>query len=328
MPGRGIAPMRRRMEKRRIGSSDLEIAPLVLGGNVFGWTADEAASFRILDAFVDAGGTMIDTADVYSAWVEGHQGGESETVIGRWLKRDPGKRAKVQIATKAGFLEGLAPELVQRSCDASLARLGIDRIDLYYQHKDDPKVPLADSLGAFDTLKRAGKIGAIGLSQFSAERLDEAMNVAAAEGFERPCALQTWYNLVEREKLEGPLRDAALRHGLGILPFYGIANGFLTGKYRTAEDLAKSTRGDRVAQYLEGRGMRVLAALDDIAVETGAALATIALAWTIAQPGIAGALASATSLDQLGELTAAMQLKLSADQIARLDQASAELAHA
>jgi aryl-alcohol dehydrogenase-like predicted oxidoreductase len=320
--------MRRRMEKHRIGSSDLEIAPLVLGGNVFGWTADEAASFRILDAFVDAGGTMIDTADVYSAWVEGHQGGESETVIGRWLKRDPGKRAKIQIATKAGFLEGLAPDVVQRSCDASLARLGIDRIDLYYQHKDDPKTPLADSLGAFDILKRAGKIGAIGLSQFSAERLDEAMNVAAAEGFERPCALQTWYNLVEREKLEGPLRDAALRHGLGILPFYGIANGFLTGKYRTAEDLAKSTRGDRVAQYLEGRGMRVLAALDDIAVETGAALATIALAWTIAQPGIPGALASATSLDQLGELTAAMQLKLSADQIARLDQASAELAHA
>jgi aryl-alcohol dehydrogenase-like predicted oxidoreductase len=316
------------MEKRRIGSSDLEIAPLVLGGNVFGWTADEAASFRILDAFVDAGGTMIDTADVYSAWVDGHKGGESETVIGRWLKRDPGKRAKVQIATKAGFLEGLAPEVVRRSCDASLARLGIERIDLYYQHKDDPKVPLADSLGAFDALNRAGKIGAIGLSQFSAERLDEAMAVAAAEGFERPCALQTWYNLVEREKLEGPLRDAALRHRLGILPFYGIANGFLTGKYRTADDLSQSIRGDRVAQYLEGRGMRVLNALDDIAAETGAALATIALAWTIAQPGIVGALASATSIEQLRELTAAMQLKLSPDQIARLDEASAELADA
>ena len=316
------------VDKRRIGSSDLEIAPLVLGGNVFGWTADEATSFRILDAFVDAGGTMIDSADVYSAWVEGHEGGESETVIGRWLKLDPGKRDKVQIATKAGFLEGLAPEVVQRSCDASLARLGIERIDLYYQHKDDPEVPLADSLGAFDALKRAGKIGAVGLSQFSAERLDEAMNVAAAEGLERPCALQTWYNLVEREKLEGPLCDAALRHGLGILPFYGIANGFLTGKYRTAEDLAKSIRGDRVTQYLEGRGMRVLHVLDDLAAETGAALATIALAWTIAQPGIVGALASATSLDQLGELTAAMHLELGPDQTARLDEASAEMATA
>ena len=316
------------VEKRRIGRSELEIAPLVLGGNVFGWTADEATSFRILDAFVDAGGTMIDSADVYSAWVEGHEGGESETVIGRWLKLDPGKRDKVQIATKAGFLEGLAPEVVQRSCDASLARLGIERIDLYYQHKDDPEVPLADSLGAFDALKRAGKIGAVGLSQFSAERLDEAMNVAAAEGLERPCALQTWYNLVEREKLEGPLCDAALRHGLGILPFYGIANGFLTGKYRTAEDLAKSIRGDRVTQYLEGRGMRVLHVLDDLAAETGAALATIALAWTIAQPGIVGALASATSLDQLGELTAAMHLELGPDQTARLDEASAEMATA
>ena len=328
MLGCGIAPIRGAMDKRRIGSSDLEIAPLVLGGNVFGWTADKETSFRILDAFVDAGGTMIDTADVYSAWVEGHEGGESESVIGRWLKRHPGKGDKVQIATKAGFMQGLAPDVVRRSCDASLARLGIERIDLYYQHKDDPDVPLADSLGAFDALKRAGKIGALGLSQFSAERLDEAMDVAAAEGFERPCALQTWYNLVEREKLEGPLRDAALRHGLGILPFYGIANGFLTGKYRTADDVAKSIRGDRVAQYLEGRGMRVLNALDDIAAETGAALATIALAWAIAQPGIVGALASATSLDQLRELTAAMQLKLSPDQIARLDEASAEIATA
>lgn len=327
-PGAASRPCVRAMEKRRIGSSDLEIAPLVLGGNVFGWTADEATSFRILDAFVDAGGTMIDTADVYSAWVEGHQGGESESVIGRWLKRDPGKRAKVQIATKAGFTEGLAPDVVQRSCDVSLARLGIERIDLYYQHKDDPKMPLADSLGAFDALKRGGKIGAVGLSQFSAGRLDEAMTVAAAEGLERPCALQTWYNLVEREKLEGPLRDAALRHGLGILPFYGIANGFLTGKYRTAEDLAKSIRGDRVAQYLEGRGMRVLNVLDEIAGETGVSLATIALAWTIAQPGIVGALASATTVEQLGELTAAMQLKLSPDQIARLAEASAQAATA
>jgi aryl-alcohol dehydrogenase-like predicted oxidoreductase len=314
------------MEKRRIGSSDLEIAPLVLGGNVFGWTADEAVSFRILDAFVDAGGTMIDTADVYSAWVEGNQGGESEAVIGRWLARDPAKRAKVQIATKAGFLDGLAPDVIRRSCEASLRRLGVETIDLYYHHKDDPKTPLADSLGAMDALVKAGMVRAVGLSQYSAERLDEAMRTAEDNGLARPCALQTWYNLVDRDKLEGPLRDAALRHGLSILPFYGLANGFLTGKYRTAADLAKSIRGDRVAGYLEGNGMRVLHALDEVAAETGAPLATIALAWTIAQPGIAAGLASATSVEQLAELTAAMQLSLSAVQIARLDAASAEAA--
>ena len=314
------------MEKRRIGSSDLEIAPLVLGGNVFGWTADEAVSFRILDAFVDAGGTMIDTADVYSAWVEGHEGGESEAVIGRWLARDPAKRAKVQIATKAGFLDGLAPDVIHRSCEASLRRLGVETIGLYYHHKDDPKTPLADSLGAMDALVKAGMVRAVGLSQYSAERLDEAMRTAEDNGLARPCALQTWYNLVDRDKLEGPLRDAALRHGLSILPFYGLANGFLTGKYRTAADLAKSIRGDRVAGYLEGNGMRVLHALDEVAAETGAPLATIALAWTIAQPGIAAGLASATSVEQLAELTAAMQLSLSAGQIARLDAASAEAA--
>jgi aryl-alcohol dehydrogenase-like predicted oxidoreductase len=314
------------MEKRRIGSSDLQIAPLVLGGNVFGWTADEAVSFRILDAFVDAGGTMIDTADVYSAWVEGNQGGESEAVIGRWLARDPAKRAKVQIATKAGFLDGLAPDVIRRSCEASLRRLGVETIDLYYHHKDDPKTPLADSLGAMDALVKAGMVRAVGLSQYSAERLDEAMRTAEDNGLARPCALQTWYNLVDRDKLEGPLRDTALRHGLSILPFYGLANGFLTGKYRTAADLAKSIRGDRVAGYLEGNGMRVLHALDEVAAETGAPLATIALAWTIAQPGIAAGLASATSVEQLAELTAAMQLSLSAVQIARLDAASAEAA--
>jgi aryl-alcohol dehydrogenase-like predicted oxidoreductase len=316
------------MEKRRIGSSELEIAPLVLGGNVFGWTADESTSFRILDQFVDRGGTMIDTADVYSFWVDGHHGGESETVIGRWLKRDPAKRAKVQIATKAGFNDGLAPEVVIRACEASLARLGVDTIDLYYQHKDDPSVPLADSLGAFDALKRAGKIREVGLSQFSAERLDEATNVAASEGLERPCALQTWYNLVEREKLEGPLRDVALSHGLGILPFYGLANGFLTGKYRTSGDLAKSVRGDRVEQYLEGRGMKVLHAIDRIAAETGAAPGTVALAWILAQPGIVGALASATSVEQLSENMAALMLELNTDQIERLNEASAEPAPA
>jgi aryl-alcohol dehydrogenase-like predicted oxidoreductase len=310
------------VEMRPLGSSGIEVAPLALGGNVFGWTADEATSFAVLDAFVDAGGNMIDTADVYSAWVPGHQGGESETVIGRWLKRDPAKRERVVIATKVGFLAGLAPDTVGPACDASLERLGIETIDLYYHHKDDPDVPLADSLGAMDALVKAGKVRSIGLSQYSPERLDEAMRVAQSEGLVRPCALQTWYNLVERPKLEGALRDAALAHGMGIIPFYGLANGFLTGKYRSKEDLDKSPRGLRNVEYLEGKGMRVLDALDEVAAETGASLAAIALAWTNAQPGITATLASATSLEQLEQLIASMHLRLAPEQIARLNEAS------
>ena len=310
------------VERRPLGQSGIEVAPLALGGNVFGWTADEPTSFAILDAFVEAGGNMVDSADVYSAWVPGNQGGESETVIGNWLKRDPAKRDRVVIATKVGFFEGLAPEKIAAACDASLRRLGIETIDLYYHHKDDPNVPLADSLGAMDALVKAGKVRAIGLSQYSAERLDEAMRTAEANGFTAPCALQTWYNLVERPKLEGELRDSAIGHGLGIVPFYGLANGFLTGKYRSKDDLDKSPRGLRNIEYLEGRGAQVLGALDSVAAETGAPLATIALAWTIAQPGITSTLASATSVDQLKELTAAMHLELTPEQLARLDEAS------
>ena len=310
------------VENRPLGQSGIQVAPLALGGNVFGWTADEPTSFAILDAFVEAGGNMVDSADVYSAWVPGNQGGESETVIGNWLKRDPAKRERVVIATKVGFFEGLAPEKIGAACDASLQRLGIETIDLYYHHKDDPNVPLADSLGAMDALVKAGKIRAIGLSQYSAERLDEAMRTAKASGLTEPCALQTWYNLVERPKLEGDLRDTALAHGLGIIPFYGLANGFLTGKYRSKDDLDKSPRGLRNIEYLEGRGARVLEALDSVAAETGAALATIALAWTIAQPGITSTLASVTSLEQLKELTAAMHLRLTPEQLARLDEPS------
>lgn len=313
------------MEKRKIGRSDLEVAPLALGGNVFGWTADEKTSFAILDAFVDAGGKMIDTADVYSAWVPGHRGGESETVIGRWLKLDPSKRDKIVIATKVGFTAGLAPETIGPSCEASLERLGIETIDLYYHHKDDPKVPLAESLGAMNKLVKAGKVRAIGLSQYSPERLEETIQTAEQAGLTRPCALQTWYNMVERRKLEGPLLDVALRNGLGVIPFYGLANGFLTGKYRSKADLGKSTRGDRAEQYLEGKGMRVLGVLDQIHAETGAPLAAIALAWTNAQPGIAATLASATSVDQLNEQLAAMNFELTPDQIGRLDEASAEI---
>jgi len=310
------------VEKRPLGQSGIEVATLALGGNVFGWTADEATSFDILDTFVAEGGNMVDSADVYSAWVPGHQGGESETVIGNWLKRDPGKRNQVVIATKVGFFDGLAPEKIAAACDASLRRLKIETIDLYYHHKDDPNVPLAESLGAMDALVRAGKVRAIGLSQYSADRLDEAMRTAEANSLARPCALQTWYNMLERPKLEGELRDTALAHGMGIVPFYGLANGFLTGKYRSKDDLEKSVRGLRNVEYLEGRGVRVLEALDRVAAETGASLATIALAWTNAQPGVTSTLASATSVDQLRQSIAAMHLRLTPEQLALLDQAS------
>ena len=308
--------------KRPVGDSGLEVAPLALGGNVFDWTADEATSFAVLDAFVEAGGTMIDTADVYSAWVPDHVGGESEALIGRWLKQS-GKRDKVIIATKVGMMAGLSPDKIAAACEASLQRLGVDAIDLYYQHKDDESVPLADSLSAFDRLATSGKIRAVGLSNFSAERVDEAMGVANSNGLTRPSALQPWYNMVEREKFEGPLRDAALRHGLAVFPYYSLANGFLTGKYRSREDLGKSPRGLRNVAYLEGRGIQVLEALDEVAAKTNAALATVALAWLKAQPAIAAPIASATSRDQLDQLTAAMSLDLTAEQIERLDRASA-----
>lgn len=308
---------------RPLGDSGLAVAPLALGGNVFGWTADEETSFRILDAFVDAGGTMIDTADVYSAWVPGHMGGESENVIGEWLKRDPTKRERVVIATKVGFFEGLAPDKIHAACDASLKRLRIETIDLYYQHKDDEGVPLVDSLGAFDALRKAGKIRATGLSNFTAERVGEALRLCRAEGFERPAALQNWYNLVERRKYEGALQDVTVAEGLSQCPYYGLANGYLTGKYRSKADLEKSPRGLRNVEYIDSaRGKAVLAALDKISSETGAALATIALAWLKAQPGITAPIASATSLDQLNELVAVLRFDLTAEQIAALNAAS------
>jgi len=311
------------MKMRPIGSSGIEVAPVALGGNVFDWTADEAASFAVLDAFVDAGGTMIDTADVYSAWAPGHKGGESEALIGRWLKRNPAKRDKVVIATKVGFMAGLAPDTIGPACDGSLARLGIERIDLYYQHKDDESVPLADGLGAFDVLRRDGKIRAIGLSNFTAPRVEEALAVSASSGFARPDALQNWYNLVEREKFEGPLRDVALREGLAFFPYYSLANGFLTGKYRSKDDLGKSVRGARSVEYLESeRGRSVLAALEEVAAETGAAMATAALAWLKSQPAVTAPIASATSLSQVEQLVAALKLELTPLQIDRLNLAS------
>jgi aryl-alcohol dehydrogenase-like predicted oxidoreductase len=310
------------MEKRAVGNSGLKVAPLALGGNVFGWTADEAISFRILDAFVDAGGAMIDTADVYSAWVPGHKGGESEEVIGRWLRRDPAKRDKVVIATKVGFMAGLRPETIGPSCDASLQRLGVETIDIYYQHKDDESVPLADSLKTFDDQAKAGKIRAIGLSNFAPDRLAEACIIARVDGFPAVSALQPWYNLLERDKYEGELRDVAVKENLAVFPYYSLANGFLTGKYRSREDLDKSPRGLRNIAYLEGKGPKILAALDEVANETGAALASVALAWTMAQPTITAPIASATSLEQVNELIAAMTLELTAGQLERLGEAS------
>jgi aryl-alcohol dehydrogenase-like predicted oxidoreductase len=322
------------IEKRRIGNSELEVAPLALGGNVFDWTADERASFAVLDAFVDAGGTMIDTADVYSVWVPGHEGGESERLLGRWLKRNPAKRDKVVIATKVGFLGGkladgeyvaaLRPDQIRSACEASHARLGIDRIDLYYQHKDNPEVPLADSLGAMTELADVGKIGEIGLSQFAAPRLQQAMDTATDGNLRKPVCLQPWYNLVERGKFEPEVRDAALRNHLGVFPFFSLANGFLTGKYRSEADLSKSVRGERSRGFLTAKGVDVLKALDGVSAETGAALATISLAWLMAQPSIVAPIASATSVEQLEELTAAMELKLSPHQLDRLSEASSE----
>jgi aryl-alcohol dehydrogenase-like predicted oxidoreductase len=266
---------------------------------------------------------MIDTADVYSAWVPGHEGGESEQAIGAWLRRDPAKRTKVVIATKVGFMAGLKPDTIAPTCDASLERLGVETIDLYYQHKDDQSVPLADSLGAFEELRRAGKICATGLSNFEPERVEEALRVAHDGGFAPAVAVQGWYNLVERAKYEGPLEDVVTGRGLAFFSFYSLANGFLTGKYRSRDDLGKSVRGLRNVDYVDSdKGRRVLAALEAVAVETKAALASIAIAWTKAQPGVTAPIASATSEHQLDELIAGMTIDLSPAQLAMLDEAS------
>ena len=312
---------------RRLGSTDLQIAPLVLGGNVFGWTADKATSFAVLDAFVAGGGTMIDTADVYSAWVPGHKGGESETVIGEWLKAS-GKRAGVQIATKVGMLPGeggekLAPARIAAACDASLGRLGVERIDLYYAHQDDDATRQEDYVAAFAKLVDVGKVAVLGASNFDAPRLKSAKEIARAAGQPRFDVLQPEYNLVSRRKFEGALQDYCVESNVGALPYYGLASGFLTGKYRSSADLGKSVRGPRMTAFLEGTGPAVLAAMDAVAAETDATLAQIALAWLIAQPGVTAPIASATGVAQLEELLPAMTLRLNEDQLARLTTAGA-----
>ena len=312
---------------RRLGATDLHIAPLILGGNVFGWTADEATSFAVLDAFVADGGTMIDTADVYSAWVPGHKGGESEGVIGAWLKRS-GKRDRVQIATKVGMLPGeggekLAPARIAAACDASLQRLGIDTIDLYFAHQDDDAVAQEDALAAFAKLIDAGKVRALGCSIFHAARLKSANDVARTHGLPHYHVLQPEYNLVSRHKFEGELQNYCVEHNVGAVPYYGLASGYLTGKYRSAADFGKSVRGGRMQALIDGTGPAVLAAMDAVAEETGATLAQIALAWLAAQPAITAPIASATSVVQIEELLGSMDLVLTPAQIDRLSDAGA-----
>jgi aryl-alcohol dehydrogenase-like predicted oxidoreductase len=310
------------MDMRPLGGSGLATPRLVLGGNVLGWTVAGETAFAILDRFAEAGGVMIDTADVYSAWVPGHKGGESERQIGDWLQRRGGK-GKLLIATKAGYLGGLSAAHVADAAEASLARLGVDAIDLYYAHKDDAETPLEETLGAFDALVKAGKVAAIGASNFTAERLGAALDISEREGLARFEVLQPEYHLMARdERFEGPLQQLCIDRGLGVLPYYGLANGFLTGKYRSEADYGKSIRGARMAKYFEADGAKVLAALDEVAADARATPAQVALAWLAAQPGVTAPIASATSVEQLEELLGAMTLDLTPAQLARLDDAS------
>ena len=313
-------------EMRELGASRLKTPRLVLGGNVFGFTVKGEEAFRVLDRFVEAGGTMIDTADVYSAWVPGNVGGESETLIGQWLKKR-GRRDDVLIATKVGMLAGeggqkLEPARIAAAAEASLKRLGTDYIDLYYAHQDDPATPLDESLGAFHKLQKDGKVRVLGASNYSAERLAEARRISAERGYARYEVLQPEYNLMARDSFEGPLQSLCVAEEVGVLPYFGLASGFLTGKYRSKEDLGKSVRGDRMPKYMNPRGFAVLEALDEVAGQTGATQGQVALAWLAAQPGVTAPIASATSVDQLEELVGGMDLHLSADQVERLSLAA------
>lgn len=311
-----------------LGQSGIEVGPLALGGNVFGWTINEAASFKVLDAFVASGLDLIDTADVYSIWVPGHKGGESETIIGNWLKRS-GARSQVVIATKVGIEiapgeKGLSRAHILRSAERSLNRLQTDVIDLYQAHQDDPGTPLEETLGAFGELVAQKKVRAIGASNYSAARLAEALQVSREKNLPRYESLQPDYNLVDRAGYEAELEPLCARLGLGVITYYSLAAGFLTGKYRTEADLAKSVRGARVGKsYLNERGLRVLAAVDAIAADLKAMPAQVALAWLMARPSITAPIASATSTAQLDELVAATRLTLSPEVVARLDAAGA-----
>jgi aryl-alcohol dehydrogenase-like predicted oxidoreductase len=312
------------MQQRKLGQSPLAVTPLCLGGNVFGWTADEPTSFAILDAFVAHGGNAIDTADGYSYWVPGHHGGESETVIGRWLKRR-GRRDDVVIATKVGWWEkrkGLKRDNIIEGCEDSLRRLGVDTIDLYWLHRDDEQTPPAEYLGALDTLVRAGKVRAVGASNFGATRFKAALGESARKSLISFVAQQPEYSLLNRE-IEKDLMPLCLQEDVAILPYYPLASGFLTGKYRTAADKTKSVRGGGAVKHLDGKGKPVLTALDAVAARHGATCAQVALAWIMAKPAIAAPIASATSVAQLTELMGALALTLTSGDVAELDKASA-----
>ncbi|MER8629507.1 aldo/keto reductase [Mesorhizobium opportunistum] len=314
------------MQKRRLGRTDLSIAPLVLGGNVFGWTADEKTSFDLLDRFVGAGLNAVDTADAYSRWVPGHKGGESETIIGKWMK-DRGNRDKVIVVTKVGSDMGqghkdLSAAYIEKAVDASLKRLQTEVIDLYLSHWPDPATPYEETLGAYEKLVAKGKVRHVGCSNLDAGQLRAALDVASLRSLPRYEVLQPEYNLYDRSSFDGPLRDLCAAEDIGVITYFSLAKGFLSGKYRSEEDLGQSERGEDVGSYLNARGMRILAALDAVSSRHSAKQAEVALAWVIARPGITAPIASATKPDQMDSLIRAVSLKLTADDMAELDKAS------
>jgi len=315
------------MDKRRLGSTTFEVAPLAFGGNVFGWTADEAMSFKLLDAFVGEGFNLIDTADSYSRWVKGHEGGESETIIGRWLTRRK-KHNDVIIATKVGSDMGqghkvLRKEYILQAAEASLRRLQVDCIDLYQSHWDDENTSLEETLSAYEELRKQGKVKAIGASNLSAPRLAQALETSRTKGLPRYATLQPHYNLYERASFEGELQALCMREGIGVITYFSLAAGFLTGKYRSDVDFGKSARGPGMKKFLNARGMKILDALDAVAKRYSATSAQVSLAWLMSRPGVTAPIASATNLDQLQEILRAASIKLDAEAVAALERASA-----
>ena len=315
------------MEMRKLGNTGPAVEPLAFGGNVFGWTVDEATSFALLDAFVGAGFNLIDTADSYSRWVRGHQGGESETIIGRWIARR-GRHDDVVIATKVGSEMGQGHKVLRKTyilqaAEASLRRLQVDCIDLYQSHWDDENTPFEETLGAYEQLVRQGKVKAIGASNLSAARLAQALNASNTNNLPRYATLQPLYNLYDRESFEGELQALCVREDIGVITYSSLAAGFLTGKYRSDADFGKSARGPGLTKYLNPRGMRILDALDEVARRYGATPAQVSLAWLMARPGVTAPIASATTVDQLKELMRAATLKLDGAAMRALDEASA-----
>jgi len=315
------------MQKRKLGRSGLEIAPLVFGGNVFGWTADQQASFKLLDAFLDAGFDCVDTADVYSRWKPGNSGGESETIIGNWFKAR-GNRSKVILATKCGLelapdKKGLKKAYILRAVEDSLKRLQTDYIDLYQSHRDDPTTPVEETMEAHAQLVKAGKVRVVGASNYNADRLKASLDASAKADIPRYETLQPLYSLVERGEFEGPLQDLCVKEGISVIPYYSLASGFLTGKYRTEADLAGRARAAGAGKYLNAKGLGVLKALDDGAKKHGATQAQVALAWLLAQPAVAAPIASATSVEQLADILKSTTIKLDAETLAALSKASA-----